>query len=59
VTRKPRGRKPLDAADPSVGICVKVPSREYAALLRRAAALRRTVPEHIRRTLTGRKFLDI
>ena len=57
--KKPRGRKPLDAADPSVGICVKVPSKEYAALLRRASALRRTVPEHIRRTLTGRKFLDI
>jgi len=42
-----------------VGICVKVPSKEYAALLRRAAARRRTVPEHIRRVLTGRKFLDI
>jgi hypothetical protein len=59
MTRKKAGRKPLDAADPSVGICVKVPSKEYAALLRRAAARRRTVPEHIRRVLTGRKFLDI
>ena len=59
MTRKKAGRKPLDAADPSVGICVKVPSKDYADLIQRARALRRTVPEHIRRTIIGRKYLDI
>jgi hypothetical protein len=54
-----RGRRPLDPTDPSVSVCLKLPSKYYAALVRRADTLRRSVPEHIRRTLTRRGFLDI
>jgi len=48
--RKP-GRPPLDAADRSVGISIKLPAKalETAATLARAERI--TLPEWIRRTL--------
>jgi len=46
-----RGRPPLDRTDPSVRVCVTVPSRRYDALDRDAGAARVSIPELIRRSL--------
>jgi len=56
VKRKP-GRPPLDPTDPSVDVYFRLPSKEYAALWKKAAEARCTVPEQIRRLLTGRRYL--
>jgi hypothetical protein len=56
VKRKP-GRRPLDPTDPSVDVSFRLPSKEYAAIWLRAAKARCSVPEHIRRILTGRRYL--
>lgn len=45
------GRPPLNRNDPSVPICVKVPSRDYDRLCDRARQARVTVPEVVRRSL--------
>ena len=47
----PRGRPPLDRADPSVVVSVAMPGRAFDLICRRAHAERLTVPEVIRRTL--------
>ena len=49
---KRTGRPPLDPSDPSVKICVTVPSKRYDQLYQTAAGTRVTVPELIRRSLT-------
>jgi hypothetical protein len=45
------GRPPLDPNDPSVRVCVAVPSKRYAAMARTAAIGRVSVPELFRRAL--------
>jgi hypothetical protein len=45
------GRPPLDDHDPSVTVCVSVPSRAYDALYQRARDQRVSVPDLIRRSL--------
>jgi len=45
------GRPPLDRADPSVQVCVSVPSQQYDSLYRSARDARVSVPEVIRRSL--------
>lgn len=45
------GRPPLDAADPSVNVHVRMPSKVYDAAWAHAQADRLSVPEWIRRTL--------
>jgi len=45
------GRPPLDPGDPSVRVCLSIPSKRYDALYRTAAVGRVSVPELIRRTL--------
>jgi len=47
----PRGRPPLDRADPSVVVSVAMPSRAFDLICRRASVERLTVPEIIRRAL--------
>ena len=49
-----RGRPPLDPADRSVSVCVKLPSRHYDNLYRRARKARVSVPEVVRRVLEQR-----
>jgi hypothetical protein len=51
MIRRP-GRPPLDEADPSVEMCLTIPSKRYDDLYARARAERVTVPEVIRRVLT-------
>jgi hypothetical protein len=46
------GRPPLDRRDPSVPICVKVPSRQYDRLYQRAQRARVSIPEVVRRDLS-------
>lgn len=46
-----RGRPPLDRADPSVGVNLKLPSKAYDDAYRRAEQARVSVPEILRRDL--------
>jgi hypothetical protein len=48
--RRP-GRPPLDDNDESVGVHVRLPSREYDAVYEKARRERVTVPEVIRRAV--------
>jgi len=45
------GRPPLDDDDPSVPVCVTMPSKQHAAYSRRALREDVSVPEIIRRDL--------
>jgi hypothetical protein len=47
----PRGRPPLDRADPSVVVSVALPGRTFDVIYRQAHDARVSVPELIRRTL--------
>lgn len=49
--KRPPGRPPLDKDDPSVEVCVTLPSKKYDDLYERARQERTTVPELIRRKL--------
>lgn len=49
--KRPPGRPPLDTNDPSVEVCVTLPSKKYDDLYKRARIERTTVPELIRRKL--------
>ena len=57
MARKP-GRPPLDPADSSVNVCVRLPSRRFDALYREAQRERMTMPELIRRVLRARERQD-
>ena len=48
------GRPPLDPSDPSVRVCVRVPSKHYDQLYRQAGAGRVSVPELIRQSIQFR-----
>jgi len=48
------GRPPLDASDPSVRVCVRVPSKHYDQLYTKAGASRVSVPELIRQSIDFR-----
>jgi hypothetical protein len=48
---KPTGRPPLDSADPSVPVHLKLPSKQYDAAYTRASAAGVSVPEILRRDL--------
>jgi len=54
------GRPPLDASDPSVGVCVKIPQKRYDALYKQATGSRVSVPELFRRAIakdTDKRYL--
>jgi hypothetical protein len=55
ASRRPPGRPPLDAKDPSVKVCVTVPAHAYDRIYARAQQDRVTVPELIRRALDPTK----
>ena len=60
MSNRRNGRPPLDAADPSVCICVRVPSKHYDALQKQATGGRVTVPELFRRAIakdTDKRYL--
>jgi hypothetical protein len=46
-----RGRRPLDPRDPSVSLTVRLPSRQFDALCRRALQAQTSVPAEVRRVL--------
>ena len=46
-----RGRKPLDPNDPTVSLCLRMPSKQYDALDRLARQYRLSTPELTRRLL--------
>jgi hypothetical protein len=48
--RKP-GRPPLNEDNPSVSVCVKLPSHQYDDIYEKAQRARISVPEVIRRRL--------
>jgi hypothetical protein len=48
VTPPKRGRPPIDPTDRSVSLSVRLPSKQYDALVRRAVDARRTVAEQVR-----------
>jgi len=48
------GRPPLDPSDPSVRVCVRLPSKHYDQLYRQADAGRVSVPELIRQSIRFR-----
>jgi predicted HicB family RNase H-like nuclease len=51
MTRKRRGRPPLDPADPSAQLNVRVPSRQYDAAYTHARAERLSLAAYVRRLL--------
>jgi predicted HicB family RNase H-like nuclease len=51
ATKNPRGRPPLDRHDPSVGIGVRVPSKQFDALCAKAQEERVSLAEFVRRRL--------
>jgi len=54
------GRPPLDPADPSVRVCVSIPTKRYDALYKQAAGSRVSVPELFRRAIakdTDKKYV--
>ena len=48
---KRRGRPPLDSDDPSVCVTIRLPSKHFDALARRALQTRQSVPALVRRSL--------
>jgi hypothetical protein len=53
------GRPPLDEDDPSVSVSVSMPSKQFAAICKRAQREDVSVPEIIRRDLEPNKTLKI
>jgi len=51
VPRKRTGRPPLDPHDPSIRMCVTLPSKQYDQLYRAASAARMSVPAFCRARL--------
>lgn len=51
MTKRPPGRPPLDATDPSVHIGVTVPTKQFDALCVKAHRAAISVPEVIRRLI--------
>lgn len=51
ASRRRRGRPPLEDGDTSVRVSLRLPSRLYDVLYRRAQAARSSVPEQVRRVL--------
>jgi hypothetical protein len=55
MTDRKRGRPSLDADAPSVGVYVRMTTREYDELYSRAQRERTTIPELIRRQVKPTK----
>jgi hypothetical protein len=51
MTKRPPGRPPLDATDPSVRVGVSFPTKQFDALCARAQRAAISVPEVIRRLI--------
>jgi hypothetical protein len=52
------GRPAVDPKHPTVSITVRVPLDQYTQLCRQASAARCTLPEHLRRLVTRRAYLE-
>jgi hypothetical protein len=48
-----RGRPPIANDDPSVGVHLRLPSKQYDSIYERAQRAKTTVPDLIRRVLNG------
>jgi hypothetical protein len=53
MTRRP-GRPPLNVADPSIHVGLRLPTKQYDALYQRATAARMNVSEFIRSKIENR-----
>lgn len=51
MSKRPRGRPPVEPGDPSVDVHVRLPSKTYDDAYDRARRERLTVPEVLRRAL--------
>jgi len=51
MNNRRNGRPPLDPADPSVSIHVRVPAKRFDLIQKQAAGNRVSVPEYIRRAV--------
>jgi hypothetical protein len=51
MTKRPLGRPPLDATDPSVRVGLSLPAKQFDALCAEAQRAAVSVPEMIRRLL--------
>jgi len=56
--RKPGGRRPLEPGRASVSVTIRLPAAQYDRLYHQATRARCTLPEHVRRLVTRRAFLD-
>jgi hypothetical protein len=54
--RRPVGRPPIDPTDPSVSVQVRLPSKQFDDLCRRALHARRSLPAQVRLMLKARQF---
>jgi hypothetical protein len=52
------GRPAIDPENPTVSITVRVPLKQYEILCRQATVARCSLPEHLRRLVTRRAYLD-
>lgn len=54
--KRPPGRPPLDANDPSVPIHVTLPSKKFDELCKRARRQDLSLPEYLRRLIYGNTY---
>lgn len=52
------GRPAIDPNNPTVTISVRVPLNQYTQLCKQADAARCSLPEHLRRLVTRRAYLQ-
>jgi len=55
---KPGGRRPLEPGRASVSVTIRLPATQYDRLYKQATMARCTVPEHVRRLVIRRAFID-
>ena len=56
--KRPVGRPPLDADDPSVPIHVTLPSKQFEELCKRARRQDLSIPEYLRRLIYGNIYTE-
>jgi len=56
--RKRSGRPALDPHNPPVTVSFRLPLKAYDRLCQEATVARCSLPEHLRRVLTGRRYLE-
>jgi hypothetical protein len=52
------GRPAIDPENPTVSVTVRVPLKQYERLCQQATVARCSLPEHLRRLVLRRAYLD-